>query len=143
MGVVSMGLFRNRKRSLLSPDFGNHLASWGFHSFHGTADQIDFGTVQAMSRLQIDPDMQAHSSQAIAELHAAAGATGGWAIYAASEVVDAFLPAESDSAEAHEMLDERLIFLRNQRIPNLAYHLSIKDRARYDQLFPGELPSRS
>ena len=136
-----MGLFSRKPTTLLPKDLGHHLLVYGENEFKRrplSASSIE--SYMALGRMQfLSQDDEIVAARLVDEVTAAATSTGGFALFGAFAAVHAFVPSRLDSPEARELLDLRVRFLRAEQPPGWRENLSVLDKVRLRELFPGEL----
>jgi hypothetical protein len=110
-----MGFLRkpSRPSRLLPEDLGRMLAEYGYYEFDASsAPMPSSDTIELMSRIQFDNELQARGTDLVEELVEASIATGGWATHGAPAFIDAFLPSQSGTTAYFDLYARRLIHFR-------------------------------
>lgn len=98
-----------------------------------SSDLVQFLVSLEQPAIVVDP------TAAASELVCLAERAGEWALLGAIELIDAYLPTESDSERYQEAQEAWFAFLRASPAVDPRMLLRGRDYARYDTLFPGEL----
>jgi hypothetical protein len=132
---------RATSRGLLPAGTVDFLEAWGRHNFSPPSDELpDLSLATFISSFTLSSEVQEHPAAVAGELRDIALAMGGWHACGACDVIHAFLPSEVATAAYREVEDARIRFLRSRfGVDELRMRLTIKDKSRYAQLFPGEL----